>query len=217
MIRIAFPRFYQISNRSGITLLETLIVISASAVLLSLIGVWTFKLLQFSISVRQRHSDQISIDRLATDFRRDVRWAQDLNLTDSHQLELQMTGGDLISYQLINDRYGSSVHVQRKNGDQIQGQEEYRFSDQRWLAWESSELPDWISLVVYRRANVNIPANWSDGKISSTAKPAPLITSDEPLGDADTASTGTESIGPIDLQVRVGPRRWSGWEIVHEP
>lgn len=217
MNKIPASHYSQLSPRSGVSLMELLIVISTSAVLFSLIGVWTFKLLQFSVSVRQRHSDHVSLDRLATDFRRDVRLAQAMKLVDDHQLELQTTDGSILFYRLLNHQNGCAIQVQQKNEDQMLRQEEYRLSDRYWLSWDRSEMPGWISLIVNRRSNINIPAQWSDGKISPSAKPSAKVVTDESIGGYDSAAIPVESIGPIEMQIRVGPKTWEKWELIHEP
>lgn len=204
--------------RSGYSLIELLIVISGSAVLMSLVGVWTFKLLQFSVDVRQRHSDSVSMNRLAIDFRRDVRWADQVKIGNDSQLDLHGGDGNLISYRLLNHPLGCSIEVQQQKGDQVLRRDEYRLSEKCLVSWDLSELPDWTSLVIYRRPGFNIPSHW-DGKISPVSSPQlsePSDSSAAPVSDVDPAVTAVELIGPIELQIRVAPHRWGDWKIVHE-
>ncbi len=219
------------SIRSGLTLIEMLVVMSVSAVLLSMVGVWTFKLLQFSNHIRQKQDDMYGMNRLAADFRSDVRMANQISIVDQNEIALQYPGDQQITYRLLNDDFSSVIQVQQMIGDRIVRREEYRLSEYCLAVWELAEYPDWVSLVICRRSNIRFAAKGLDAINSPDANetqandpPNWMETNSERipadsgglLAELDSIANMAEKTGLIELQVRVAPQRWKGWELLDE-
>ena len=219
------------SIRGGLTLIEMLVVMSVSAVLLSMVGVWTFKLLQFSTHIRQKQDDLYGMNRLEADFRRDVRMANQISMVDHNEIALQYPGDRQIVYRLLNDDFSTVIQVQQMIGDRIVRREEYRLSGNCLAAWELSEFPDWVSLVIYRRSNIRLAANGWDAikspDANETQETDPPNRTEKSSAGISEGSDGlfaefgsignmAEKIGPVELQVRVAPQRWKGWDLIDE-
>ena len=172
----------QCKNRQGFSLLELLMVISVTGVLLAVNATWIHQSLSFSATVNQRQRQHQILMRLAGDLRDDVRLSTGMSSPDEKQLELAMPGDVLIRYVISS----SAISVEKRHLDNVFFRDSYAVAAGSDVRWDRSELPDWISLIVYRKL---VEADEIERKPSSVVSPE--------YRDQ-----------PVELLIHVGSKRW---------
>jgi prepilin-type N-terminal cleavage/methylation domain-containing protein len=183
--------------RRGYTLIELVVVISMTSVLLVVVVGWLHQSLKFGSSMRERQRNHRSLTELAWQLRDDVRQSESIAVEDNNRLVIKSLGGNTTSYTLSNSK---SVVERKENGSSNQ-QSQFELSDSSVAHWDTSEMPDWISLVVSKQP---------DGKFSPANQATTNKDSKSNTMPGDPILTHEEHQKPIDLHVRVGPNRWTG-------
>ncbi len=172
----------QSKNRSGYSLIELIMFISVSGVLLAVNVTWMHQSLTFSSTINQRQGQHQNLTRLAGDLRDDVRLSIGMSSPDEKQLELEMPGDILIRYVISS----SAISVEKRYLDTVLFRDSYAVAAGSDIRWDRSELPDWISLIVYRKV---VEADEIERKTLSTVSPE-------------------QRNQPVELMIRVGTKRW---------
>jgi prepilin-type N-terminal cleavage/methylation domain-containing protein len=170
----------------GFTLMELLIVMSIASVLLLVTIGWIHQSMKYASVIKQRQRNHINLTRLAWALRDDVRECQFMSMADENRLVLT-SGETQISYTISD----SSLMVEKKFGKEAQPmiREAYELPASSTIDWDTSEMPDWITLVVYRGG----PGG-------------PDL--DNSLSLEPSTSSSQASTMPVDLHVRVAANRW---------
>ena len=169
--------------RNGYSLLELLLVMSALSVLMVINLGWLHQSMKFSSSMTQNQRHHQALTRLAWMLRDDVRECKTMSI-NGQQLLLNCKNGNQVQYTITKT---GSVQVKKKalssptSSNTIR--EEFKLHPGSNIRWDASELPDWISLIVYRANRGN----------TGSAKT-----------EARSSDEFSDSV-PIDLHVRVAP------------
>lgn len=172
----------QSKNRSGYSLIELIMVISVSGVLLAVNVTWMHQSLTFSSTINQRQGQHQNLTRLAGDLRDDVRLSIGMSSPDEKQLELEMPGDVLIRYVISS----SAISVEKRYLDTVFFRDSYAVSAGSDVRWDRSELPDWISLIVYRK----------------------LVETDEIERKPAAEISPEYRDRPVEMLIHVGTKRW---------
>lgn len=203
-----------ISNRcrNGFTLVELLVSVSASALLLSLNGVWIYQTMRYSARVTQRHHDHQNLTRLADEFRDNVRSCQKVEVVNDNEVKLTWrvrgeSSSDSDASGFVPTASYKIDGVQLLLTKQItksqSKQERYALASNTVIGWDDSEMPDAIGLIVSRD-----PAKIVDRKFYP----------DQKIDSADVLpvrSTPPDQLSTL-IHVRVSPNRW-GSSVVQQP
>ena len=172
----------QSKNRSGYSLLELIMVISVSGVLLAVSATWMHQSLAFSATINLRQRQHQNLTRLAGDLRDDVRLSIGMSSPDEKQLELEMPGDILIRYVISP----SAISVEKRHVDTVFFRDSYGVAAGSDVRWDRSKLPDWISLIVYRK----------------------LVEADEIERQPRSTVSPEYRDQPVELLIHVGSKRW---------
>ncbi len=170
------------NHRFGYTLIEMLLSITVATVLLGINVGWIHQTMKFASATKQRQRQQQSLTRLAWEFREDVRAGKSIAMVGDDQLVITSIDGDQATYTIS----GTQLLVEKTDDQPIVKRERFELARNATAVWDTSEMPDWISLIVYRGGeSVELPSD-------ENSKP--------PIPEATPM--------PADLHVRVGPNRW---------
>lgn len=166
----------------GYTLIELLLVMSVAVVLMMVNVGWIHQTMKFSSLMKQRQRHHQNLTRLSRDLRDDVRNSKTISMDGENRLVLKLNDDAIVAYAIS----ATSVEVERLNNETMIARESFELAPESNAYWDTSEMPDWISLVV---------ARGRDGLAGQTA------TESNP-------TTIAMNQGAADLHVRVRPNRW---------
>ena len=173
----------------GFTMVEMVISMSVASVLLVVTVAWIHQSLKLTSIVKQRQRNHTNLTRLAREIRDEVRDSESVSMVGDNQLVLNASGRN-ITYTISK----ASVIVEKRNENPnakpALARDAFVLSPNSIVRWETSELPDWISLVVYR-GREGLP---SPGSIA--------------VPDSSESQPVNEELLPVDLHIRVAPNRW---------
>lgn len=171
-------------RRGGYTLIELVLIISVSTVILGINVGWIHQTMKFAAATKQRQQHHQALTRLAWELRHDVQASQSISMNGASQLVLSSAGGLQTTYTVS----GSELLVEKQKTQSTVKRERFALDQDSISVWDSTEMPDWITLRVYRGGENASP---------QAAEIAENIMKEQ-------ASTA------VDLHVRVGPNRWTG-------
>ncbi len=152
-------RFRTHKNRRAISLVELLLVMSASTVVLSLSGVLLHRAMVVQMESRSRMNVERTSLRLANQFRSDVHAAGDVKPDAAHNTAgvfLHLTEGDrAIDYSREN---GNVLRVE-SGGNLPARREVFEFPAAAQLAIEQLNTPARLALTLQLRAPERLPAS----------------------------------------------------------
>jgi len=136
-------------RRQGISMLETVIYVSLSAVLISVTAQWFHVVFQVASRNKNRQQQHASLKRLSSDFRADVISATGVSIISPQQITLVGVAKDETVYQI------SGGQVDRIVGDAKQPSRQEVYRDLEDLRLEfvddaSKSAAEFVSLNVYR-------------------------------------------------------------------
>lgn len=169
-------------SRCGITLFEMMITLSVTGMLMVVTTGWMHQTMKFASTIRHRQRHHQSLTRLAWELRGHVRESQSLTMLGDDALMLNQPNGVRMTYTIS----GPTLLVEKRLGERDVVRETYRLAPSAVAVWDTSEMPEWISLVV-SRGREGVPLE------------RPEHSEFQPLDP--------ESM-PVDLHLRVGPHRW---------
>jgi prepilin-type N-terminal cleavage/methylation domain-containing protein len=171
--------------RPGYSLMELMMVMSVAAVLMVVNVGWIHQTMKFASSMTQRQRHHQNLTRLAWALRDDVRQSDSMSIDGDKQLLLDWKNGTQLRHTISN----TSLVIEKRAPEVTEApvimREVFKLAPGSTIRWDASELPEWISLVVYR---------------------ANQIAAELPQDGDETRSLETGSV-PIDFHVRVAPRR----------
>lgn len=179
-----------IGKRDGYSLIELMMVISVAAVLMMVNVGWMHQSMKFASSMTQRHRHHQNLTRLGWAFRDDVWQSESISVVDDNRLVLNWQNGTEASYTISDTSLVVEKQEQLAEGPRTK-REVFELASGSIIRWETAELPDWISLTVFRE-NKGAPGVAPDRNQSESLKPNAV---------------------PIDFHIRVGPKR-RAWQAV---
>lgn len=186
--------------KTGVTLLEVLIVATIGSGFVVLAGVWMHQTFKFSTSIKLRQQSHMTMTRLAWDLRDCVRQAKLIDMDGDSALHIEHENGKVITFQIFEEdpgklRIEKSVSTVIGNGQQTTTQETFALGPRLNVKWDDSEMPNWINLIITR--SIQPKFKKSD---ESESEPSPPI--------------GREI---VELHVRSGIDPWPGGWIESNP
>jgi hypothetical protein len=113
-------------NHSGVTLLETVVVIGVQTVLLATAVALIGRLLEAERTGRENSQASMSIEALSRQFRHDVNTAREASIVETKGspagIQLQLSGGRITTYE---SQAGRVLRYQRR-GEEVLHREAYR-------------------------------------------------------------------------------------------
>ena len=170
---------------NGFTLLELLFVIATTTVLMVVCVKWMAQSMKFSSTIRTRTADHQTLDRLARQFRIDVRNSNSMAIA-GNALTLETDSGEL-TYTIDEQ---TLIAKQPLKGTVVRSAQ-YRFKKGMQMRWDTDEMPATIGLVIERKQSLP----------STVPKSLPL-TQAQPTSPADVKSRPR-----IELFVKARPRQ----------
>ena len=167
-------------RRSGFTLIELLVVMSVAAALLAITVGWIHFTMRYASAIKERQRNHITSTRLAWELRESIQDSQSMDLFEGKKLVLTNRNAQTTTWTID----GNSVLLERQ-GESNRQRDVYEFSSSSLIHWDSTELPNWVSLVVTRgREGSRWRAENQEGQ------------------DVEM------DLLPTELHVRAGPKRW---------
>ena len=160
-------------NRRGSNLIEMIVVITLSSTVMIIAVGWIHQSMKLGSIIRERQRHHQSLMRLSRQLRDDVRSGESMSMSSGTELVIRQDESKTCSYAIGPN----GILFQARRKDEVIQQDFFRTSPSVNIVWETSEMPDWISLVVFR----------ADGRLDDAA-----------------AKTTPFDAGPVpDLHVRV--------------
>lgn len=136
------------SRRQGLSMLETVVYVSLSAVLISLTAQWFHVVFKIASKNKLRQRQHAALKRLAEDFRIDVVAATDVELQDQ-QAVLTEADGEQTVYLIESGQVKKMVGDPKKPSRQ----EVYPDLDDLRIEFVQETVPRSVSMNVFRRAD----------------------------------------------------------------
>ncbi|MFT5299790.1 MAG: prepilin-type N-terminal cleavage/methylation domain-containing protein [Mariniblastus sp.] len=175
-------------SRRGLSMFEMLVSISVSGILFLVAVGWLHQTLKYSSVTAERNRHHQSLKSLAWKLRDDVRLGSSIEMDSENQLVVNFANGDSMTYSITGTIVRCDQHVSKstnKSASQRTLPVEFKLSSKSMPAWDVTQMPESILLVVYRRDPVDAQMTRTEFEQSTTFREM-----------------------PIDLHVRVSPNRW---------
>ena len=140
-------------RRKGITLIETMIAVSASSLLLLLSINVLHQTLRLSSKAKSRTDFHQSNMRLAACFREDVHNASNTALSEDGSLILTLSGSGAIVYRQESDASSLVIREVKTSNSEIHQQDVFRMLDSATCKFQIIEKPNQVAMKV----DCNIP------------------------------------------------------------
>ena len=134
------------NRRRGFTLIQLLLTMSVAVVIMMVNVGWIHQTMKFASRMDQRQQTHQTLTRLAWDLRDDVHHSSSLSMDGEDRLVLELNDGTVVTYSIS----GTSLDLERNRDDETIQREAFIVSPDSQIDWDTSELPDWISLIVTR-------------------------------------------------------------------
>ncbi|MEM6473023.1 MAG: prepilin-type N-terminal cleavage/methylation domain-containing protein [Planctomycetota bacterium] len=164
------------NRRSAHTLIELMIVMSIAVVIMGLASQWIHESLSAASRMRSRASRHKTLIQLSRDLRDAVHAGESLKV-DENELLIETNGRSRTTFRIAADQI-----IATRSFGQAVSQEAYALADDQLARWDTSELPEQITLEIFRT-----PSKW-DRPESSSVEP----------------SVGSR----LEMRVRSGVARW---------
>lgn len=165
--------------RSGFTMIELMAVLTIGAVVMGISAGWIHQSFSTASLMQERLDHHQSLWRLSRRLRDDVHFGTKISMDGQNTL---------VIFGQDDNRSTFTIHPGAikflNNVDQRVGQDTFLLSDDSVAKWDTSEMPNWITLVIYRQPPFRRPE---------------LPTNNQTINLRDS---------PVDLHVRVMPKRW---------
>ena len=171
-------------KRRGHSLIELMMVISVAAVIMVVNVGWIHQSMKFASSMRQRQRHHQNLTRLAWALRDDVWQSDSMTMKGDGRLLLNWNDGTQVSYEITNTSLVVEKREELAEGPRIKN-EVFELHPGSTIRWDTAELPNWISLVVFREN-----------------KGVSVLATEQ----AESSLPATDSV-PIDFHLRVAPKR----------
>ena len=171
------------SKKSGFTLHELVWAFTLSTMVMAIAITWIHQTTKFSRRMTQNKHNHAAMSRLAWDLRHEVRNSNSISLDDKQRLHLTWDSGATATFKID----GTSVLFEKQISDKQTKRENYQFSRDVKVIWDSDEMPDTIGLLIERTLSLKKPVEGVK-ELTTDDQANPL---------------------PVDLIVRVSPNRWA--------
>lgn len=138
-------------RRRGSSLLETMIAVSVSATILLVAIGWIHQSFKLARTVKQKQQHHQQLMRLSDQFRQDVRLCQQVSRDADGRLVLSGEERGDVVYEIDGDVV-SRAHLSADAAKTHR--EKYPLVPGSVIHWDDTELPQWITLMVYRSRGV---------------------------------------------------------------
>lgn len=172
----------RMDHRRGFTLLELLIAMSIATVILGINVGWIYHTMKFASVTKQQQQHHQNLTRLAWELRDDVHASKSISMVGEDQLVLTSEGGSQATYTISE----TEVLVEKRGDQPMVRRERFDLARDSTAVWDTSEMPEFISLIVLRGRETAV------FKSENTGLPSV-----------------EEELNPVDLHVRVAPNRWT--------
>ncbi len=135
-----------LAKSRGVSLLETMVVMSLVSTLLLLSAGWLHQSLKFSSLMQARQQQHQSLLRLSRHFRDDVHHSQSVSIDQDDKIVLQLAADRQVAYRVV----GQQIIRRTRSGAGSPSEEAFALAEGATADWDVSELPHWISLTVER-------------------------------------------------------------------
>jgi hypothetical protein len=204
-------------SRQGLSILELLLLITVSSMLMSIVGIWLHKLLLFASLQLDRQRDHMNIQRLASELRQDVQMAESWSFTQPNELELMLSDNTRIVYRLKPQPDGNQIETIYPAAAQpappaadtsrqaMPRQECYRFTSNCDLKWDTTEFPQTLTLVIFRKPTLAhaLPPPSSTSSLSQTSDRTGQSASVQP----DIVQAPQRQ--PVEAVIQLKTNRWN--------
>ena len=156
-------------KRSGISLIETMIAVSASSLLLLLsIGV-LHQAMRLSSKAKSRTDFHQSNMRLASQFREDVHHATDMAIREDGSLFLTLNASTSITYRMESDARSVVIREVKRSNDANYQQETFRLLDTAKCEFKIKDNPDRVTLELNSKIPGEVELERVEMRVSATA------------------------------------------------
>jgi len=163
-------------KRNGISLIETVIAVSASSLIFLLtIGVLHQTMLLSSKAKNRTDFHQSNI-RLAKYFRDDVHQALQMKLADDGSLELTLKDSETVTYRMENGVGSVVIREVKSSGGENREQEVFRMLDTASCKFEIQDSPDRVTLELDSEIPGETGLARVEMRVSATANRWPNVT-----------------------------------------
>ena len=138
-------------SQRGYLMIDLLIVMSLTALVLSMASIWVYKTLRYSTDVRQRDLHARNISRISRQLRTDIRDAQTIS-NKGNELVIRAGETDSISYNID----ANQIHRKVTGGSQVH-HDDFEFATNAKLSWKDQEN-NAVSLDISRDFSDRAPA-----------------------------------------------------------
>ena len=163
-------------RRKGISLIETVIAVSASSLIFLLtIGV-LHQAMRLSSKAKSRTDFHQSNTRLAKYFRDDVHQSTQMKLADDGSLELSLKDSETVTYRMENGDGSVVIREVKRPGGETRAQEVFRMLDTASCKFEIQDNPDRVTLELDSEIPGEIGLKRVEMRVSATANRWPNVT-----------------------------------------
>ena len=134
------------ADRNGYTLIEMIIAMSILMILMAINAKWIHESIKFASKVDDRKRQHLSLDRLDNKLRQDIRQSNSMAL-ENRSLTLTFDDELVVTYSID----GTRITIVKERDSKIVFQDRFELGNRADIQWDSSEMPEWISLVVRDR------------------------------------------------------------------
>jgi type II secretory pathway pseudopilin PulG len=135
----------------GYIMIDMLVVASISAMLMSMVSIWIYQSMRYSIKVNDREQHYRSIARLSSQLRSDVRNGTAIELVDGALIVTLAGDGEAEPAKRKFTVDGNLVHVSDDGSDRgLSYRDDFEFAPNAKLRFDDSELPNWVTLEIGR-------------------------------------------------------------------
>ncbi|TWT82746.1 hypothetical protein CA13_42090 [Planctomycetes bacterium CA13] len=132
-------------GRYGYSLIELMVVISVSAVLMTITVGWIIGAMKHASTMRDRSRCHQSMLQLARDFRDDVHSASSAKLPAPNTLVMKQNDSESITYRF---RSSDSVERQVAKNDRLTHRQQYWLAPDYLVQWSVLDLGDEVGMVI---------------------------------------------------------------------
>ena len=162
-------------RRNGISLIETMIAVSASSLLLLLsIGV-VHQAMRLSSKAKSRTDFHKSNMRLASQFREDVHQATNIATAEDGSLILTSSASNSITYRMESGLRQVVIREVKDSSDANLQQEVFRMLDSAKCEFKILENPDGVTLKLNSRIPGEVELERVEMRVSATTNRWPLV------------------------------------------
>ncbi|MEZ6088592.1 MAG: hypothetical protein R3C05_11305 [Pirellulaceae bacterium] len=182
------------ADRSGVSMLEIIVVVSVTATLMTLCVSWIHQSMKFASKMRDRQHAHQSLLRLSRELRDDVNLGKTLSMKDGQSLQIANSDSETIVYTIEGSVVLKTVFRERE----ATKSERFELIPGSVAIWRSDAMPDTVSLTV--------------------RQPSPLQTTHRSATDeTPTDPASATSSASVDFYFQASCNRWPDAQVELSP